>query len=49
MQVAVGKEAPDFGANAYYEGGFTSISSRDHDGIGPRARATIKAKAAAPP
>jgi hypothetical protein len=25
MQVSVGKEAPDFGATAYHEGGFSNI------------------------
>jgi peroxiredoxin (alkyl hydroperoxide reductase subunit C) len=32
MQVAVGKEAPDFGATAYHEGGFTNIKLSDFRG-----------------
>jgi len=32
MQVTVGKEAPDFGATAYHEGGFTNIKLSDYRG-----------------
>lgn len=32
MQVTVGKEAPDFGAMAYHEGGFTNIKLSDFKG-----------------
>ena len=32
MQVSVGKEAPDFGATAYHEGGFTNIKLSDFRG-----------------
>ncbi len=32
MQVSVGKEAPDFGANAFHEGGFTNIKLSDFRG-----------------
>jgi peroxiredoxin (alkyl hydroperoxide reductase subunit C) len=32
MQVSVGKEAPDFGATAYHEGGFTNVKLSDFRG-----------------
>ena len=32
MQVMVGKEAPDFGANAFFNGGFTSVKLSDFRG-----------------
>jgi len=32
MQVMVGHEAPDFGASAYYEGGFKNIKLSDFRG-----------------
>lgn len=32
MQVTVGKEAPDFGATAYHNGGFTNIKLSDFRG-----------------
>ena len=32
MQVSVGKEAPDFGATAFSEGGFTNIKLSDFKG-----------------
>ncbi len=32
MQVMVGKEAPDFGAGAYHEGGFTNVKLSDFRG-----------------
>jgi peroxiredoxin (alkyl hydroperoxide reductase subunit C) len=32
MQVSVGKEAPDFGANAFHEGGFKSIKLSEFRG-----------------
>ena len=32
MQVSIGKEAPDFGATAYYEGGFTDVKLSDFRG-----------------
>ena len=32
MQVSVGKEAPDFGATAYHNGGFTNIKLSDFRG-----------------
>jgi hypothetical protein len=32
MQVSVGKEAPDFGAAAYHNGGFTNLKLSDFKG-----------------
>ena len=32
MQVMVGKEAPDFGATAYVDGGFANVKLSDHRG-----------------
>jgi len=32
MSVMVGQEAPDFGANAYFEGGFKSVKLSDFRG-----------------
>lgn len=32
MQVMVGKEAPDFGATAFFKGGFTNIKLSDYRG-----------------
>ena len=32
MNVMVGKEAPDFGAGAYHEGGFTNVKLSDFRG-----------------
>ena len=32
MQISVGKEAPDFGANAYHNGGFTNLKLSDFKG-----------------
>ncbi len=32
MQVMVGKEAPDFGASAFFEGGFTNVKLSDYRG-----------------
>ncbi len=32
MSVFVGKEAPEFEANAYFQGGFTSVKLSDYRG-----------------
>ena len=32
MQVMVGKEAPDFGAGSYHEGGFKNVKLSDFRG-----------------